>query len=396
MQQQLVKEFRASFKRDLSKKKWSFWLGMVGLFVVSAVITYAWGTFRQITVTPNLTQTSPSPSPVDERYAHLFNQGNNYAVLLLGYGGGAHEGGKLTDSMMIMYLEPKLQRLSLISLPRDVWVGLPVEAETESHWKINAAYAIGADDRRYTHKPLQYTGEAGGGQLAKFAVEKVTGIPINAFVALDFRGFMKTIDTLGGVNVKVERTFDDPQYPIEGEENNTCGLAETDIQAMTATMSATDLEKAFPCRYEQLHFDIGKQLLSGETALKYVRSRHSSVDGGDFNRAARQRNLILAVKERVLALNFLPKALPFANSLAGSLTTDLTLDQMEKFLSFKDEVSEYSIQGLALTDKNIFVQDRSPDGQFILRPQAGVDQWSSVHDWLKAELATASGQPKTP
>jgi polyisoprenyl-teichoic acid--peptidoglycan teichoic acid transferase len=378
------------FKSQLSSKQVGFGLVLLTLFLISALVAYFFGQWQRITVTPTVVQTSPSPSPVDLRYAHLFNQGNAYSVLLMGYGGGSHEGGKLTDSMILVHLDPKLQQATLVSLPRDIWVGLPVVEGQESFWKINAAYAIGADDRRYTQKPAQFTGEAGGGELAKYAVEEVTGIHVDKFVTLDFFGFTKTIDTLGGVSVKVERTLDDPFYPIEGEEKNTCGISEAEIQVMTATMSATQLEEAFPCRYEQLHFEPGKQLMTGETALKYVRSRHGTSDGGDFSRAARQRNLILAVKDRVLALDFLPRAIPFAASLAGSLTTDMTLTDMENYLKFQEELKGYTIRSLAITDKNILTQARSADGQFILQPQAGDQEWRTVHDWVKQQLATTS------
>ncbi len=374
----------------LTPKTIGLGLGFVFLFAVSALASYFFGQWQRITVTPTVTSAPPSPSPIDERYAHLFNQGNTYSLLLMGYGGGSHEGGKLTDSMILVHLDPKTQQATLISLPRDMWVGLPVEEGKDSFWKLNAAYAIGADDRRYSHKPPQFTGEAGGGELAKYAVEKVIGIHVDDFATLDFYGFTKTIDTLGGVTVKVERLLDDPLYPIEGEEKNTCGKSEEEIQAMTATMSATQVEEAFPCRYEHLRFEPGKQLMTGETALKYVRSRHGTSDGGDFSRAARQRNLILAVKERVLALNFLPKAIPFVSSLAGSLTTDVTLNDMETFLKFQDELKGYTIRSLAVTDKNILIQARSSDGQFILQPRAGDQQWPAVHDWIRQELASPS------
>ncbi len=364
-------------------------LGLLAL--LSAGVVYVYGNYSRITVTSAVPASLPSPSPVDTRYAHLFNQGHPYAIVLLGYGGGAHEGGKLTDSIMVAYFEPKLQRISLISVPRDVWVSLPVvEGAPETSWKINAAYAIGADDRRYQQKPLQFTGEAGGGEMAKYALTKVLGLPIHKFVALDFYGFTKTINTLGGVTVRVDKTFDDYQYPIAGLEKESCGRSDADITALAATMSASQLEQSFTCRYEHLHFDVGRQVMDGETALKFVRSRHAVQDGGDFGRAARQRNVIMAVKEKVLSLNFLPKAIPFVNTLAGSLTTDLTLSDMETFLQFQNEIKDYEIRTIALTDKNVLDLARSQDGQMILQPKAGEEQWQSIHDYIQAQLATVS------
>jgi len=377
----------------ISWLKHNHWL-VVGLCVLTfftAGLVYVYGNFSRISVKSAVNTTSPSPSPVDNRFAHLFNQGTPYSVALLGYGGGGHDGGQLSDSIMVAYIEPKRQRVSLISVPRDTWVSLPVvEGATESYWKINAAYAIGADDGRYRQKPLQFTGEAGGGEMAKFALEKVIGIPINTFVALDFYGFTKTIATLGSVTVQVDRTFDDYYYPIKGLEKESCGRSDEEIAAVTATMSATQLEQSFTCRYEHLHFDAGKVTMDGETALKFVRSRHSLQDGGDFGRAARQRNLMVAVRDRVLSLNFLPKIIPFINTLSGSLTTDLALSDMEYLLRFQDELKNYAIVSIALTDKNVLDLARSSDGQMVLQPKQGEGQWQAVHDFVQSELASDS------
>src|SRR5690606_22235607 len=145
-----------------------------------------------------------------------------------------------------------------------------------SHWKLNAAYQIGSSDKNYSRKLPQFTGAAGGGELAKYAVSKILGQPVQHFVALSFAGFTKSIDVLGGVQVRVNNTFDDYWYPIEGEEDNSCGRSEEDIAALTATLSGNLLEQSFPCRYEHLHFDAGVTPMDGETALKFVRSRHSA------------------------------------------------------------------------------------------------------------------------
>ncbi len=364
-------------------------LGLVSLSMGFGFFLY--GNFQKISVQPNTqdrdSALTPAHTPVDS-----FNNALPYAFILLGYGGGAHEGGKLTDSMMVVHIWPEKKSITLISLPRDLWVSLPLTPEQNSSWKINAAYANGADDRSYRFKPARYTGEAGGGELAKYAVNQVTGLEIDNFVALNFHGFKRSVNVLGGVNVNVEKTFDDFLYPIEGKETDPCGKTDEELKAL-ATVSASIAEKELPCRYEQLHFDRGRTLMSGETALKYVRSRHSAQDGTDFGRAARQRNLLLAVKERVFSLDFFPKVLPFISSLSNDLTTDLTLADMQMFLRYKDELRGFSIHSFALTEDNALMLSRSANGQSILVAKDGVGNWQGVHEWVSTQLVAPITEP---
>jgi anionic cell wall polymer biosynthesis LytR-Cps2A-Psr (LCP) family protein len=374
--------------------KWKFLLiGFVLCLLagVIAAVVYGYGTYQHVFVQSAFKTPEPSAAPHVELG---FNDLEPYSVLMLGYGGGTHEGGKLSDSMILAYVVPKKQHIYLISVPRDLWVQLPTNKDSTSYWKINAAYAIGSDDRKYPNKPAQFTGPAGGGEMAKAAIEQVTGLPVNHFVALSFEGFRKSIDVLKGVNVKVEKTFDDFQYPIEGKEDDLCGITQEEVAVRAATMSATVLEKSFDCRYEHLHFDKGLTKMDGTTALKYVRSRHSAQSGGDFERSARQRTLILGVKDRVLSLDFFSKIIPFISNLTYDMQTDIPLAEMQKMLQYKDDLSQYEISSMALTQDNVLKITTSSNGQSIVVPRSGVDQWQEVKDWIQTEMAksdTASG-----
>lgn len=354
--------------------------GIVLASVVIGAISLIW--HRQRTTQPNVALTSPSPTPSPIR--------TEKNILLLGYGGGGHAGGKLTDTIMIASLRPEERTIALISLPRDLWVQLPILGETLSGWKLNAAFAIGADDKNYRFKSEHYTGTHGGGALAKFAVTKVTGLPIDGYVAVDFASFVRTVDLVGGIDVVVEKTFDDYQYPIEGEEENTCGKSPEELLAIEATASAEVAEKLFPCRYEHLHFDRGLQHMDGETALKFARSRHSAQDGNDFGRSQRQKLVILALKDKMLDIRFLPKLPGFVGEMLGKLSTDVTLGDFTDLLAKKDEYNGYKIVNISLTDKNVLVSGRSSTGAYVLLPREGEEQFSGIQQFIEAELASAS------
>ena len=346
---------------------------------VAAGLYYGLNAWQNISVTPRHSQVArptsilPTPTPDPDR---------PFSILLLGYGGGTHEGGKNTDTMMVIKIDPKTKTNLLISIPRDLWVPIPLVGSTETWYKINAAYPIGSNDRLYPHKNIEYTGEAGGGTLAKYVTSNVTGMPVDYFVAVDFTGFEKVIDTLGGVTITVDKSFEDPFYPLDTGTTDPCGRSEDEVKAITATMSGDKLEQMFTCRYEDLRFTKGSQLMDGVTALKFARSRHSLTDGGDFNRARRQRLVLEAVKEKVLSLNFIPKIIPTINTLKNHVQTDMDMATVEKLLSRFTEFSQYPVTQIALTDQNVLVNAKSADGQFILSPRIGMGDWSEIHSYI--------------
>ncbi|MEO8582082.1 MAG: LCP family protein [Patescibacteria group bacterium] len=370
-------------------------LGVIlGVLVVGAI--YAFTSYRSIVVTkngpakvtsePSAPTIAPSPTPDPDR---------DFGVLLLGYGGGGHEGGYLTDTMILAYIQPRNQKITLISIPRDLWVPIPVTETDPKYFKINAAYAVGKDDRKYSSKPIQYTGRAGGGILAIDTVKKVTGLNVEHFATLSFAGFTKSIDTLGGVNVNVPLTFDDVFYPIEGEEKNTCGFSDSDIATATAALKGDKLEQFFTCRYEHLHFDAGKQQMDGTTALKFVRSRHSAQlgAGGDFARSQRQKALIQGIKDQIFNIGFLPKMVPFISSLKQDFETDIALDTMSSYVSRADDFRTYKISSIALSNENVLTIGTSSDRQSILMPKEGIDHWEGIQQYIQDQLNGVSATP---
>jgi len=364
--------------------------GLILLFISAASI-YFLINYQRVFVTPNSPKTglieiptaTPTPNPLAP-----------FSILLLGYAGGNHDGAMLTDSIIIARIQPETQQIFLISVPRDLWVYLPLTQEEEIPYKINSAYAWGSSTTQYLNRPQQYTGKAGGGQLAKDTLSEILGFPIENFVALDFQAFVKTIDTLGGINVNVQKSFEDPLYPLEDPElDQTCGKTEEEITALSATMSGTKLEEQFPCRYETLNFNQGIQLMDGATALKFARSRHSPTDGGDYNRSARQKLVIQAVKEKVFSINFLPKAISFVNTLSYHLTTDLSLKDLQKLILKAEEYRQYEIISYALTEENVLTQSRSLNGQFILAPKMGETDYSQIHQTLSQLFSPITPTP---
>ncbi len=342
---------------------------------------------KNISINKNMT-VSPTATPTPDPLAP-------YSILLLGYGGGTHDGGLLTDTIMLAQIRPKDEEVRLISIPRDLWSPIQIESENTENKKINEAYAIGSDDKKYPNKKTEFTGKAGGGEMAKYTVEQVTGIKPDYFVAMDFDGFVKIIDNLGGVDVKVNQTFDDPFYPIEELKNDTCGKSEEEMKSLEATMSGDKLEQQYTCRYELLHFDKGIEHMDGTTALKYARSRHSAIGGGDFNRAERQKVVITAVRDKVMNIGFVSKIIPTFQTLTRHITTDIDLTKMSELVSKAEEISKYKIISIALTDQNVLVNAKASTGQFILNPKLGENNWTEIRQFIEDKgVATSSATLK--
>lgn len=314
-------------------------------------------------------------------------------IVILGYGGGGHEGGKLTDTIIVVHMRPREKKAVLITVPRDLWVPLPIEIDRSVPYKINAAFAIGSDDRNYPNKPDVYTGESGGGNLAKQAIETIIGQPVDYYIAISFAGFKQTIKTLGTLEIDVPYTFTDTFYPIEGKETETCGRTDDDILQLTATMSGFELEKQFVCRYETISFTQGKQPMDADTALKFVRSRHSGTGGGDFGRSQRQAALINAFRNKVLSLDAIPKLLPLLRDVRDMIETDVTAGDIATLAQLYGDVSGYKVITVSLTDQNVLKPSISAGGQYILIPKAGEEQWQDLRAFIQMGIDEITPTP---
>ena len=191
-------------------------------------------------------------------------------ILFLGIAGVDREGPNLSDSIIVLSYDLKANRLTTISIPRDVWSATLQD-------KINSAYAYGLG------KNGKFTD---GFNLAKAEVSTIIGQPVHYAVAADFDQFEELINYLGGVEVNVENSFTDKEFPIAGKEDDLC-----------------DDDPEFKCRYKTVSFTKGVTLMDGQTALNFVRSRHAvGSEGSDFAREKRQQKVIEAVKNKLFAL----------------------------------------------------------------------------------------------
>ncbi|MDI3298714.1 MAG: LCP family protein [Bacillota bacterium] len=182
----------------------------------------------------------------------------------------------LTDSILLARIDPASRRAALLSIPRDLWVAIP----GHGHGRINSAY------------------ELGGPALVEEVVAQLTGIRPDYFLVIDYDGFRRLIDDVGGVTVDVPRTLDDPAFP------------------------APDM-----VHYQHLVIPKGVQHMDGQLALAYVRERHAD-PLGDLGRAQRQQQLLLALKQQFLRVQNLPRIPRILRDLGQTIRTDFPLSQV--------------------------------------------------------------------
>lgn len=309
----------------------------------------------------------------------LKKQDERVNILLLGIGGGKHDGPNLSDTIIFASIDPKMKTISLVSIPRDFW-------DPDLDAKINTAYAFGEERE-----------ENGGLQLSREVVEKITGQKIDYVLRIDFAGFVKAVDLLGGLDITVERELDDYEYPITGKETDTCGVSEEKFDELATASSQLE---AFPCRYEHVHFDPGRQHMDGETALKFVRSRHAiGVEGSDFARSMRQEKVISAFRDKVFSLGTIlnpVKIVSLYDVLSDSIATDIKESEYDDFIKLAKKMEGSKTQSVIMDFGNedderyglLINPPISPEfrGQWVIIPRKGNGEYEEIHEFIMCTL----------
>ncbi|MFA4819049.1 MAG: LCP family protein [Patescibacteria group bacterium] len=252
--------------------------------------------------------------------------------LLLGQGGPGHDGPYLTDTIILASLNPQTAQVGLMSIPRDLVVPIPGGGAR----RVNYANALG-EQQSLNQGPV----------LASQVIGEVFGLKIHYYVRLDFDGFVKIVDQIGGLPVNVPNAFTDNSFP-----NDDHG-------------------------YRTISFPAGWQVMSGTKALEYVRSRHGdNQQNSDFARAQRQQIILSAIKAKLLSpATFLNPRLMLKvyQTLQNSVLTNLDAADAIRLAHILRQVDTGAIQHRVLDDTadGLLKQIISLDGAYLLTPRQG-------------------------
>jgi LCP family protein required for cell wall assembly len=304
----------------------------------------------------------------------------NINVLFLGKGGGRHEGPDLTDTIIVASINPDKNTVTLISIPRDLWI-------PDLAAKINTAYAYGQEKNKQ------------GKVLAKSVVSKVTGKQIDYVLVVDFNAFIKLVDHLGGIDVNVRKTLDDYKYPIAGKEEDPCGKTEEEIIDFSKQIAtgAAKTEDIFPCRYKHIHFDAGVQNMSGEQALEFVRSRYGiNGEGSDFARSQRQQDVINAIRDKSLSLGIILnpfKVMGIFNIIKDNIDTNADIREIDDFMNLANKIQRAKVTNVVIDygdeeekRNGLLVNPPLSEAkkfQWVLIPRIGDGNFSEIHEYIK-------------
>lgn len=310
---------------------------LIGLFFLIKLIPSS-----SIEVSSKLEKSIPKKeTSIFKNISSLFsnNKSMEKNILVLGRPGQGYSGGDLTDTIILVHLGPVEGRATLISLPRDLLVKVPGQ---DNFTKINSLYyLVGIEGLREK-------------------VEEITDLSIDHYILVDLAVVKEIIKLVDGLNVYVPQDIDDPYFP---------GANYT---------------------YQAFVLKAGWRYLDGESTLKYIRTRYTSPNG-DFDRMARQQQIIRLVKQKVLALNPLwnfPTYFKIFNTLKNHIQTDLGLMEMKSLWQTAQELNVDQITHLVIDKKrtNLLVGDQVMFGKqvaSVVYPKVGQGNYNEIHEYIK-------------
>jgi len=236
------------------------------------------------------------------------------------------EGPPRTDALMLASADPATGQVSVLSLPRDLWVSIPGFGPE----RINVAYRV-----------AEMTAPGTGPDTAAATVSEFLGVPVDRYVVVNFRAVREIVDSLGGLEVDVPYEIWDHQYPTESNG------------------------------YMTVHFPAGPQKLSGEQVLQYVRTRHGS---SDFERMRRQQQIIAALQARVTRADFIPKAPGFLLVARDCVQTNLSVNEMIGLWSDFHDISRDAVRLTVIDETYSYPWITSAGADVLLPNEAAIQQ----------------------
>lgn len=264
-------------------------------------------------------------------------------AIFLGTPGQGNSAPNLTDTLMVMSIDNITGKGFLISIPRDLLVKIP---DSDYYSKINSLY----------HRK--------GMEAIEFVLTKITGLTFDYWAVIDLSGVKKVIDQLGGIDIEIEEKIYDPAFP--GPDNS----------------------------YQLFTLNPGKHRINGETALKYIRTRHNPT--GDFARMKRQQKVLIAIKKQITSLNPIwdsKTVIKLFNTIKNNFQTNLSVKNIKAFWKSAKNIDLEKISFKVLNpETNLIVPSHSILGgqrAYVLKPKAGLNNYEKIHEYIN-NLITAN------
>lgn len=266
---------------------------------------------------PVIGEAAPRPENIPD-----WSQKERVNILLLGVDQlRGEEGPWRSDTIIVVTVDPKSMTAGILSIPRDLYVEIPGYGEQ----RINMSHFWG--------DAYDYPGEGPG--LAMRTVEYNFGIPIHYYIRINYQGFREVIDYLGGITINVPEEIWDYRFP-DGNYG-----------------------------YMTIHIPAGEQVMNGRTALQYARTRHA---GSDFDRLRRQQQVLMAIRDKALSLDLIPRIPTLARTMGHTITTNLQLGEVIALGQIATQIGAEDIR-FAVIDETMTVPIVLENGADVLFPE---------------------------
>ena len=277
--------------------------------------------------------------------------------------GGEHGGANLTDSIMVLSVNQKKKDAYMLSLPRDLWVKYAETCTVGNQGKLNAAYFCASDDG---------VREAEGANALQAKVGEITGLDIQYYAHLNFTAVVEAVDAVGGVDVTIQS--EDPRGILDRNFDWKCG---------------------YRCYF--VNYKNGQKVhLDGEHALALARARNAAggygLPNGNFDREKNQQLIIKALREKALSagtLTNLGAITGLIDALGNNLRTNVETKEIRTLMDLSSSIQSDNIISLSLVEEdNMLVTTGMYMGQSIVRPVAGIMDYSEIHSYVQTEMSS--------
>lgn len=274
--------------------------------------------------------------------------GERVNILLVGVDSAPSRNTQLTDTMLVVSLDPDGTASAMISIPRDLY-GAPLPDGTPFNRKLNTlmVYASAHPDEF----------PRGGVATLKATIGNLLGVPIHYFAAINMFGFKQTVDSIGGVDISVERAINDPTYWDEYD------------------------------RLTGFYLKAGTYHMDGHTALAFVRSRKGTGDN-DFTRADRQQQLLTAIRDKLTAGNLLLALPGLLDAVKNTISTDVPSRRLAELAAAVQGADMSQLQRIVLQPPEFMTVDAHSPAGYILIPNL-----EAIREIAEQFILGSTGEP---
>jgi polyisoprenyl-teichoic acid--peptidoglycan teichoic acid transferase len=276
-------------------------------------------------------------------------------LLLLARGGAGNDNPDLTDTIMLMSVRPGSRRAVMVSLPRAALVPIPALTTGDVSGKLYSAYALGVHQDN-TSLRRDWRSPTGAGDLAAATVARLAGTKVDYWMVIDTEGFRTLIDAMGGVRVTIPFALDDPAFPVD----DTGRVTHVKIAA-------------------------GDQVLNGDRALAYARSRLST---SEADRSSRQQLILTATLSGLRGVASSPRLIPLIGALQGHLLTNVGVSDARRLAALMASLDRANMRRVVVDESNFMRVQPVPGGDEILVPRSG--DYTALREYLAATLRDSS------